>query len=75
MLEYLPLDLRPFVVLHDFEVDLASYPELTKQDADHDTHPTLLWVRHLSLLFSPKIGLLGKPKGTRSLLGACWEAA
>ena len=44
MLEYLPIDLRPFVILHDFEVDLASYPELVKPDADTDLHPTQMWV-------------------------------
>lgn len=43
ILEALPHDLHPFVILHDFEADFAAYPELGKND-DVDTHPTAAWV-------------------------------
>ena len=47
VLECLPLDLHPFVIVHDFEEDFASYPALGMDDGDE--FPTKLWASHAGL--------------------------
>ena len=55
VLENLPLDLHPFVIIHDFEEDFASYPALGMHDGD--VFPTELWVSHAGLFMSPPLAL------------------
>lgn len=44
VLESLPLDMRPFVIVHDYESDFAAYPLLGAND-DPNGHQTWHWVQ------------------------------